>query len=151
MMGAFGYWGWFGLGLLLIAGEILAPGVFLIWFGFAALGVGVMELVFAPGWIAEVLIFAGLSVVAVLIGLRVYRGGSKTEGASNLNERVAGFRGQVFSLDEAIVNGFGRIRVGDSVWRVKGPDMAAGQPVKVCGVDGATLIVEAVRGDHPSP
>ena len=145
MMGSLGIWGWFGLGLLLIAAEALAaPGAFLIWIGLAAIAVGLIETVFVPGWIAEMLMFAALCVVSVLVGLRVYKAGTKGSESPALNERVEGFRGQVFALDEAISNGFGRIRVGDSVWRVKGPELPVGQRVKVCGVEGATLVVEAV-------
>ncbi len=144
MMGALGIWGWFGLGLLLIAAEALAaPGAFLIWIGFAAIAVGLIETVYVPGWQLELVIFAALCIVSVLIGLRVYRGISKQEGGQALNDRVEAFKGQVFPLDEAISNGFGRVRIGDSVWRVKGPDLPAGQRVKVCGCEGATLIVEA--------
>ncbi len=143
-MGALGHWGWFALGLVLIAGEVLAaPGTFLLWIGLAALCVGAVETVYVPGWIGELVLFAMFSVVAVLVGLRVYRAGTKDTGKAALNERVESFQGQVFPLDQAIHDGFGRIRIGDSVWRVKGPELPAGRHVKVCGVDGATLIVEA--------
>ena len=36
----FGPWGWVILGLVLIGGEVLAPGIFLLWLGLAALLTG---------------------------------------------------------------------------------------------------------------
>ncbi|MBE2187453.1 MAG: NfeD family protein, partial [Rhodothermales bacterium] len=59
-----------------------------------------------------------------------------------LNRRAEGFIGRVFVLDEPILAGVGRVRIDDSVWRIEGPDTAAGQAVKVVAVDGATLRVE---------
>ena len=51
--------------------------------------------------------------------------------------------GKEFFLDEAIERGFGRIRVGDSVWRVAGDDLPAGAKVRVVAVeDGAEVRVE---------
>ena len=34
--------------------------------------------------------------------------------------------------------------LGDGVWRISGPDLAAGQKVRVIGADGPVLKVEAV-------
>jgi inner membrane protein len=45
-----------------------------------------------------------------------------------------------FFLDEAIVRGYGRIRVGDSSWRVTGPDCPAGAKVRVIAIEGGTLL-----------
>ena len=47
-------------------------------------------------------------------------------------------------LSFAIENGFGKVRVGDSLWRVKGQDAVAGTKVKVTAADGIVLVVEAV-------
>jgi len=44
-----------------------------------------------------------------------------------------------------MVDGEGRVRVGDSVWKVRGEDLPAGTKVAVKGVDGTILLVEEVR------
>jgi membrane protein implicated in regulation of membrane protease activity len=143
MMGAFGFWGWLGLGLLLVAGELLlVPGGFLLWVGIAALLVGLIEILVPLGWVAELVLFAGLCLVAVLAGLRISRARTNEADDLPLNDRLEGLRGQVFALDTAISGGYGRIRLHDSVWRVHGPDLPAGTSVRVTGLDGATLIVE---------
>jgi membrane protein implicated in regulation of membrane protease activity len=41
-----------------------------------------------------------------------------------------------------MAGGEGRIRVGDSSWRVTGPELLAGTQVRVVRVEGATLVVE---------
>ena len=43
---------------------------------------------------------------------------------------------------EAIENGRGTVKIGDTLWRAEGPDAAQGARVKVTGTDGATLMVE---------
>ena len=48
----------------------------------------------------------------------------------------------VFTLEEAIVNGVGKIKVDDSTWRVKGSDMPAGMKVRVMSVEGTIFNVE---------
>ena len=62
---------------------------------------------------------------------------------SALNRRGARYVGQVFVLDEAIVNGRGKVRVGDTVWPVAGPELAKGARVRVIGVAGTVLEVTA--------
>ena len=59
-----------------------------------------------------------------------------------LNRRAEQYLGRVFVLEEPIENGFGKVRVGDSLWRVKGGDAAAGTRARVTGTDGFVLVVE---------
>jgi len=47
-------------------------------------------------------------------------------------------------LKEPIVNGAGKIKVDDTTWKISGTDMAAGDKVRVVGVDGVVLKVESV-------
>jgi inner membrane protein len=61
-----------------------------------------------------------------------------------LNQRAETFVGHEGQIDEPIVNGYGRLKLGDTWWRIAGPDLAAGQRVRVIGADGALLKVEAV-------
>ncbi|MFG1360726.1 NfeD family protein [Xanthobacter pseudotagetidis] len=137
-----GPWAWFVLGGLLLLAEIAAPGAFLLWLGIAALVTGVLAYVIDLTWQMEVLLFAALAVIAVLAGRRVAPAPGKASDRPFLNRRAEGFLGRVFVLDEPILAGVGRVRIDDSVWRIEGPDTAAGQAVKVVAVDGATLRVE---------
>ena len=58
-----------------------------------------------------------------------------------LNRRAEQYVGRVFTLQEPIVNGRGRLRVDDTVWRVEGEDCPAGTAVEVTGVDATLLRV----------
>jgi membrane protein implicated in regulation of membrane protease activity len=138
-----GAWGWVILGLVLIGGEVLAPGVFLIWFGLAALLTGAVVGMADIGWQAAALVFAGFSVVSVLAGrLLTRRRGEEPDAATGLNDRGRQLVGKVFRLDSTMTGGEGRIRVGDSSWRITGPELLAGSEVRVVRVEGATLVVE---------
>lgn len=53
--------------------------------------------------------------------------------------------GRTFTLSEPIINGRGKINVDDSTWRVEGPDLPAGTPVLVIGVDSVTLKITRVQ------
>jgi inner membrane protein len=45
---------------------------------------------------------------------------------------------------EAIADGHGRVKVGDSVWNARGTDASVGARVRVTGADGAVLLVEVM-------
>ena len=133
---------WLVAGLALCAAETFVPGAFLIWIGLAAVAVGVVEFFVAVALTPALLLFAALVVAFVFVGRRVY--GSLDFGAPQLPlSRAHAMIGKEFYLDEAIERGHGRIRVGDSVWRVAGEDLPAGAKVRVVAVeDGAEVRVE---------
>ena len=140
-----GPWSWIILGLVLMGLELLAPGVFLVWFGLAAMLTGVADWAFGLSWQAAALLLAALSVVAVVVGRAVTRDRQEGEGARPaLNRRGQSLVGRVFTLDSPIAAGSGRLRVDDSFWRIVGPDAPAGASVRVVRVEGATLVVETV-------
>lgn len=139
---ALGPWSWVVLGLLLAALELLAPGVFLIWFGLAAIVTGLLDAVFDLSWQTSAIIFALLSVVSVVAGrLATRRRGVHEAEQPFLNRRGAALVGRRFTLDAPITGGEGWVRVDDSVWRVVGQDCPAGTRVTVTGIDGANLVV----------
>lgn len=138
-----GPWAWLIAGLVLVGLETIAPGIFLIWLGIAAILTGLADLVLGMPWQGNLILFAALAVVAVLTGRALTR--RRDEGDSSnpmLNRRSDALVGRVFRLDQAIARGEGRVRVDDSVWRVTGPELEAGARVRVTRVEGATLVVE---------
>jgi membrane protein implicated in regulation of membrane protease activity len=138
------FWSWWILAVALAAIEILAPGVFFIWLGVAAAITGIIMLI-VPGieWQWQVLIFAVLSVISV-VSWRIYqkRHPTRTEDTT-LNRRGEQYVGRVVGLTEPIINGFGTARIGDSMWRVAGPDLPAGSSVRIVSAAGGVLRVEA--------
>jgi hypothetical protein len=132
---------WLVAGLALCAAETFVPGAFLIWIGLAAVALGGIEFFVAIELTPALLLFAALVVVFVFIGRRVY--GSLDSGAPPLPlSRAHALIGKEFYLDEAIERGYGRMRVGDSLWRVAGDDLPKGAKVRVVAVeDGAEVKV----------
>ena len=136
-----GVWNWFILGGILIVLEVFLPGSFLLWFGLAAVATGIVAYVVDFSWQVQILLFAIFSVVSVVIARRF---APKTGAGTDkpfLNRRAEGIVGRVFVLDQPIVNGTGLVRIGDSPWRVSGPDCPAGTRVRVESTDGNTLVV----------
>lgn len=142
MFGLSAPWLWVIAGVLLCAAEIFAPGAFLIWIGAAAIGVGLIDFLYPLPMAWSVIAFSALAVAAVLVGRRLY--GAEEETGQPLNQRVRRLIGQTFPLDQPIENGMGRMQIGDSLWRVRGPEAPAGTRMRVTGIaeDGMTLIVE---------
>jgi membrane protein implicated in regulation of membrane protease activity len=137
-----GAWAWIILGVILVGLEMVAPGIFLIWLGLAALLTGLVDGFLDLSWQASFLVFAALCVVSVLVGRTVTGANKEVSREEGLNRRAQAFVGQVFTLDAPIQHGEGRVRVGDSSWRVTGADAAPGSHVRVVRVEGATLVVE---------
>jgi inner membrane protein len=139
-----GTWNWLIAGLILIGIELIAPGVFMLWLGLAALLVGLLSFVVSWSWQLQALAFAVFAIAAIPLYLRL--GGRRLEQTDQpfLNRRADALVGQVFTLEKPIIDGSGTVRVGDTVWRVAGPDAPSGTRVKVVTADGAALRVELV-------
>jgi len=138
-----GSWNWLIAGLVLMALELIAPGVFLLWLGLAALLVGVITLFADWIWQVQVIAFAAFSLAAVPLWRRLASESSENPDSAFLNRRSHALVGRTFTLDKPIMDGSGTVRVDDTVWRVSGPDCPAGSRVKVVRSDGASLTVEA--------
>lgn len=137
------YWYWWCLALILAALEMFIPGAALLWIGGAAAVVGVAALVFDIGLVTELVMFGILAVLAWFLSRLLARRDPDDTRSGTLNRRGEQYLGQVLTLEEAIVNGYGRARVADGIWRVAGAaDLPQGSRVRVTGVDGAILRVE---------
>ncbi len=133
-------WLWVAAGVLLCAGEMLAPGVFLLFIGIAAIATGLLLAIFPMSFVWALLVFAALAVVAVYLGQRFYGSRQTASDQPFLNRRADALVGKTFALTEAIRGGEGAIRVNDTKWRVRGPDMPQGTRVRVLGVEDATVL-----------
>jgi hypothetical protein len=144
MFSTLGTWNWLIFGFILMALELAAPGVFLFWLGLAALLVGLVSFALHPSWQAQLVMFAVFALAAVPIWRRLATShGRASQSNPFLNRRTAALVGREFTLEKPIIDGFGTVRIGDTVWRVAGPDAPAGSRVKVVQVDGANLTVAA--------
>ena len=144
MFTTLGTWNWLIFGFILMALELIAPGVFLFWLGLAALLVGLVSFAVAPVWQTQLLMFALFAAIAVPIWRRLAKSNSSAS-ASNpfLNKRADALVGRVFTLEKPIIDGSGTVRIDDTIWRVAGPDAPAGSRVRIVRAEGANLTVAA--------
>ncbi|MGC4025051.1 MAG: NfeD family protein [Mesorhizobium sp.] len=144
-----GPWNWMVFGVILLTLEILAPGVFLLWIGIAALIVGAFSLAFWDAafwtWHVQMLLFLALSLISAYLGKRIMASRSEQSDQPLLNRRGDQLIGRVATLNDPIENGRGRVKLGDTMWRVAGPDLPAGAKVRVVKASDIDLelIVEA--------
>jgi inner membrane protein len=134
-------WLWLLAAVVLGIAELLVPGVFLIFLASAAALTGLATLAFGLPVAAQLLLFAILSVGTVYAGRRWYVRNPMPSSDPLLNDRAARLRGETLVVVQAIENGRGRVRVGDSVWACRGPDCPVGSRVRVVGADGSCLKV----------
>lgn len=141
-----GPWTWWVLGMLLLAAELVLPGVFLVWIGLAAILTGALSLLLWDAglwtWQVQSIVFAASAVVFTLAGRRFF---SRLEAESDeplLNQRGASLVGRTAILAEPIKEGRGRIRLDDTFWLVMGPDLPGGARVRIVSSNGRDLTVE---------
>lgn len=136
---------WGGLALLLIAAESLIPGVFLLWLGLAAAAVFV-GLLLVPGvepiWQAVAFVLLAFGAIAAYV--KFFRDKEQPSDQPLLNRRGQQLVGQVFVLDQAIVDGRGRLKIGDAFWTAEGEDLPQGTRVRIVSADNMSLQVRAV-------
>jgi membrane protein implicated in regulation of membrane protease activity len=142
------YWHWWALGSLFLIVELLAPGMFFLWLASAAFVTGTLLWGY-PNLSLEVqfIAFAVLAVVSVLAMRRYLIGHPIVSDKPSLNRRTAQYVGRVYAVEQAIVNGEGRVRLDDTVWKVRGKDCPVGTFVRVESADGVVLHVVVVGED----
>jgi len=133
MIGAAG--AWLIAALVLGIAELAAPGIFFVFLAIAAAVTGIALLALPELPIAvQLASFAVWSTVTVLIGRRWYRDYPVAGADPMLNDRSARMVGQIVTVETAIVDGRGRVLVGDGSWPARGDDAAAGTRVRITRV-----------------
>ncbi|MGN6501187.1 MAG: NfeD family protein [Tsuneonella sp.] len=139
------HWVWIAIGLALAVLEMLIPGVYLIWLAIAALVTGALTWVFDFGVPLQVIDFVFLSLIVVYSARRMVSDQPIESADPLLNNRMGRLVGQTGTVTQAIADGEGRVRHGDSEWLARGPDLAPGARVRITGFDGGTLVVEPLH------
>ncbi|MFD3298966.1 NfeD family protein [Aquipseudomonas alcaligenes] len=138
------FWDWLAFGTILLILEVFGAGGYLLWIGLAAAAVGLLTYLLPDlPWAWQFFAFALLSLLTAVFWWRRQRSAAKPSDVPGLNRRGSEFLGRTFVLHEAIVGGRGKIKAGDTLWLVTGPELPAGREVRVTGQDGVLLKVEA--------
>ena len=150
MLDALGDSLWWVIGIVLVIGEVVLPGTFLIWFAFAAFGVGLIGVVVDLSGMNQVVVFGLLSFASLSLGYLMRKRRGDPEGPA-FADRTQAYMGKTYTVVEAIENGQGKIQVGDSVWLAEGEDSVVGGTVKVSGSRGNVLLIEVVSQNDNAP
>jgi inner membrane protein len=137
---------WACVALLLIAAETMAPGLFLLWLGLAAAVVCALVWIL-PGLtvLVQVVLFVIFSFVSIAVYVKFFREKESASDQPLLNRRGEQLVDKVFNLETAIINGQGRVKIGDAFWAVQGPDLPVNTAVRIIAVDSMTLRVIAAE------
>lgn len=141
------YISWFALALILGILEIFSNTTYFLWMAIGAVITGIVSIVFGFDVYWQFAIFAVASLCCIALGSKYLAPKQQIRNNSNLNKRSSEFIGQVYRLESAIENGRGEIKIGDSFWKIKGPDCPVNTKIKVIDAQGLYLIVEQVE-DH---
>ncbi len=137
------FWYWWALAAVLMICEMMMPGVVFMFLAIGAAAAGLLLLIASDLSLEMQLVVFAVIAVASAVGLRPFlRGLQKRSDDPNLNERGNSLVGKIVVLDQPILGGRGRVKMGDGSWTVTGPDMVAGAKVRVAAVDGTELRVE---------
>jgi inner membrane protein len=137
----FGPWLWFVAAVVLFVLETIVPGVHFLWFGMAAVSVGATAVALPIAWQWQFILFSLISFLTVLIVRKTGSPITTKSDQPSLNVRGAQYIGRAVLVEEAIRNGRGKVRVGDTIWAAEGEDAAKGEKVEVTGVNGTVLVV----------
>lgn len=139
---------WLLVGLLLSLLELVVPGTYLIWFGFAAFAMSLLLTAVSLGITAQLFWFALFSAVFALAGLYVYRYVFRRTQApkeyQNLNNSAQQLVGRTVTVAEDIKDNLTKVKIGDSFWLAyTEKPLQKGDTAKVTGVkDSLILIIE---------
>lgn len=142
----YGAWSWIIGGLIILAIELIVPGGVFIWLGTAAITTGLVVLVLPIGFAVQWALYGVLALSGIILWLKFGRKAMNTKTDSPfLNKRTERFVGREAVLEDAIHQGFGRVKMDDTTWRVSGDDLPKGARVKIVGHEGVVLKVEVVK------
>lgn len=135
-------WFW-AIGALIVAiSELYCPGCYLIWIAAGAAATAILSFVYDLSLHTQIEIFIAASALTCISGYFIYRkllGSYKKEAP--VNERARQMIGTRGVVAQAIINGQGKVRLGDTVWLAEGPELEDGAPIVVTDVRGITVIV----------
>lgn len=137
---------WVIVGLLLIGVEVaLFPGEFCLWIGLSSIiSSGIFWVFGISLFTAQGFIFIAISFFALLSVKKYYKSKMpvKEQVVSNLDLKMESLIGKEFMLIRPIQNGKGRITIDGVSWILSGPDLKAGEFIKIVEFEGNIICVE---------
>lgn len=125
---------WFGVALILLGAlHLWGPGVDPAIAGSAPSN--------ATGWL---LIICGIACIIfdILIDVVWAHPALSLTDEPTLNRPASGLIGRSAIVTEPIIDGRGKVRIGDTVWIAEGPDTPVDTRMRVTGTSGIALVVD---------
>lgn len=140
------YWHWIAFGLVLIAFELLGTAGYFLWMGLSAIVVGVILACIPISWQLQWVSFASFSLITTWLWWRKQKTQDEiSDDHRTLNQRDKQLVGRVLILEENIVLGKNRLRIGDTTWSaISNVELKQGTSVKITNIEGITLTIEQV-------
>ena len=138
-------WAWAIAGVVLLIAETIAPGFFLFFLGVAAIVTGLFTEMLGLGTVGQTILFVLAAALTVALGRRWYARSSTRSLDPLLNDRSARLVGKVVEAVDPIDDHGGRVKVADGEWSARGGPAAAGEMVRIIGVDGNCLTVVRIN------
>lgn len=138
------WWHWIVLGIILVVGEIFAPLFIILWFGLAAIVVGIIDLTFHTAFITELLLWILLSSIFLALWILFFK--EKTITKSGQSDFTLSTKGVV--LEAISPNAKGKVRfqapvLGDSIWHaISDEEINVGEGVNIVEVNGQLIKVK---------
>ena len=137
------FYNWLILGGVLLIFEVVTFTLLFLWIAIAALIMATVSFVFpemTPS--IQMWIFAVLTLLSVVVWNKAFKKTQDSIGDAKMNNRAARYIGRTAILSEAITNGYGKIQIEDSFWRVAcDQDLPVDSRVKIIAADGVILTV----------
>ena len=141
-MSGFPWWAWAGVAAVLGFAELHAPGAYFIWIALGAAITCAADALWGLPLTTQLVTVIAASALSCVCGYFVYRRLDKPGEATPLNERARLMVGARGTVSAPIINGQGKVRLGDTVWPADGPDLPEGAHVVVRAVKGMRVLVE---------
>lgn len=135
---------WLIFGFILLILELAIPGVFLMWWGFAAIITATVASFLSLTW--QISFFAVLATFFSLAWWKYQRKKDQIDDRqTELNARNHHLIGSIGVVEEITPTNIIRAKFGDTTWKVQGENLNVGDKVQVLKTEGIVLLVRKVN------
>jgi membrane protein implicated in regulation of membrane protease activity len=138
------HWHWLAFGLALLAVELLGTAGYFLWIGLSAMLIGILMTFIPMSWQLQWVAFATFSLVTAWLWWRKQLNNDRaSDKARDLNQKDKQLIGVVLTLEEDVIVGKNRVRIGDTTWSaISDKALKQGTVVTITEMNGITLTLK---------
>ncbi len=139
------FYNWLILGAIFLIIEVASFTLLFLWLAISAIIMAGISYVFPDlSLTVQLWTFSIIAVLSVIIWRQVFKKKQEAIGDKKMNNRAERYIGRIATLSEPISNGYGKIQIEDSFWKVTcDSDLPQGTTVEIIDADGVILTVRA--------